>query len=173
MESAFASERVERTHDLPLRTIGRVGRDGRMRDEKGRIMKSSSDDAFDDPNVIAVREPMGEASGSVPATPRPPASIPAGFKPVRVWTGGPGSSQEKIVRPGTIYGIKPRVDGSYLMENPEDVALVKAALGGRYWPDDIPSDADSIRCDECGWTTRSYRAYQWHSNNAHGRAQAS
>lgn len=95
-----------------------------------------------------------------------------GFRPVRVWTAGPGSPQEKLVVPGTVYGVKPQGDGSYVLRSPEMVDLAKKALGSRYWPDDIPDDAASMNCDQCGWRTRSYRAFQAHVNNVHPRPQS-
>lgn len=92
-------------------------------------------------------------------------------KPIRIWTGGPGSPQEKIVIPGSSKGIKPRVDGSYLLTTKEQVEAAKKALGNRFWRDDVPEDEESPRCTTCNWTSRSMRAMFWHLNNAHGREQ--
>lgn len=96
----------------------------------------------------------------------------ARFKPIRIWTGGPGAPMEKIYIAGQRYGLRPRMDGSYLLRTPEEVEAAKRALGTRFWPDDLPDEMESLRCDMCGWTCRSIRAMQWHLNNAHGRPQA-
>lgn len=108
------------------------------------------------------------ARAEAPAKPEP---APEGFVPVRVWTAGPNTSQEKIVVPGTVHGIKPRPDGSYLLRTPQEVEIAKKALGKRFWTDDVPEGEESPKCETCGWTTRSWRAYQWHANHAHGRPQ--
>lgn len=93
------------------------------------------------------------------------------FKPVRCWTAGPGSAQEKLVVPGTSYGLKPDGSGSYVLRSKDMVELAKRAFGPRFWPDDIPEDAESMFCDQCGWSTRSYRAFMHHTNQLHPRPQ--
>ncbi len=93
------------------------------------------------------------------------------FKPVRCWTAGPGSPQEKLVVPGTTYGLRPAGDGSYVLRSKDMVDLAKRAFGPRFWPDDIPEDAESMFCDQCGWSTRSYRAFMYHTNQLHPRPQ--
>lgn len=113
----------------------------------------------EEPSVVGTN---GSASEAV-ATPG------SAFKPIRVWTGGPGSPQEKIYLHDNRYGLRPRADGSYLIETPEQLEIVQRALGPRFWPDDVPEGVESPRCEMCGWTTRSYRAMHWHLNNAHGR----
>jgi len=117
---------------------------------------------------------INEEYGDAPYSETQPAStpIPDGFKPVRVWTGGPSSPQETIMRPGSNYGIKPSGAGYYLAETPDEVALLKKALGNRFWTDDPLGEGETIPpCSGCGWTTRSWRAMNWHQNNAHGRPQ--
>lgn len=101
-----------------------------------------------------------------------PTPIPPDFRPVRVWTGGPSSPQETIMRPGSNYGLKPNGAGYYLAESPDDVALLKKALGSKFWLDDPLDEGEHIPpCSGCGWTTRSWRSMIWHQNNAHGRPQ--
>lgn len=93
--------------------------------------------------------------------------------PVRVWTGGPGSPQDIILIPGEMYGVRPGADGSYVLRTQQQVDIAKRALGNRWWVDDVPEGVPSPKCEGCGWTTRSYQAYIWHGNNAHGRPQGS
>jgi hypothetical protein len=112
------------------------------------------------PRVTETDESPEEAAKRVPLE-----------KPIRVWTGGPGSLQETLVVPGTHHHLKPRADGSYLLRTPLEVEVAKKALGARFWTDAIPEDEESAKCDACQWTTRSYKAIQWHLNNAHGRPQ--
>ena len=95
------------------------------------------------------------------------------FKPVRCWTAGPGTAQHKLVVSGTSYGVKPDGTGSYVLRSQAMVDLAKKAFGPRFWPDDIPEDADSMFCDQCGWSTRSYRAFNYHVNQVHPRPQTS
>lgn len=99
--------------------------------------------------------------------PQPAAKKPR--LPIRLWTAGPGSPQEKIVIPGQRYGLRPRPDGSYLIQTEEELAAAERALGARFWPDDLPADVESLRCSVCGWTCRSYRAMNHHQNYVHGR----
>lgn len=101
-----------------------------------------------------------------------PEPAPEGFQPIRVWTGGPGTPQEKIVVPGTVHGIKPGPDGSYLLKTPQEVELAKAALGKRFWVDDVLDGEESPKCEACGWSSRSWRALHHHQNYAHGRPQS-
>lgn len=92
-------------------------------------------------------------------------------EPIRIWTGGPGSPQEKILLPNSSHGLKPRPDGSYLIETEAQLAAAKVALRSRWWEDTIPEDRNSLKCEGCQWTCRSYEAMNWHQNFTHGRPQ--
>ncbi len=96
--------------------------------------------------------------------------IDTSFKPIRVWTGGPGTPQEKIytTKPG---GIRPYRDYAYYCKTQAEASALKRALGGKFWIDTVPADEPSPRCDVCGWTCRSYAAMNYHQNTAHGRPQ--
>lgn len=92
------------------------------------------------------------------------APVPESFKPVVVWLGGPSAPQRQImVRPG--HFVKPRFDGTYLLQTQEEVDLVKRVLGPQYWETDIFPPNEPMRDDSTGWTCRSTRAFQWHMNN--------
>jgi len=94
------------------------------------------------------------------------------FKPVRVWTAGPGMPREKIFVQGVHGGLKPAADGAYYLTTPVLEAAARGALKGRWWVDDIPEGEPPAKCDQCGWTCRSNRAMNQHLNHAHGRPQA-
>lgn len=94
-----------------------------------------------------------------------------GFEEVRVWTGGPGTVQAKIVVPGLPGGIRPGHDFAYHVRNQKQYDALKRALGKRFWVDTIPVD-ETQKCDTCGWHCRSYAAMNFHLNHAHGRPQA-
>lgn len=132
-----------------------------------------------DAERIAERQPMvhpvdhvdllAPTNAPVAVMERPVDDTP--FTPVRVWTAGWGMVQEKIVMPGKPGGLKPERDGSYHLTTRDEYDVAKRALGARFWPDDVPEGMESLKCDTCQWTTRSMRAFQAHSNSAHGRPQ--
>ena len=98
-----------------------------------------------------------------------PATMePQTFKPKRLWTAGPGTPQEKILREGNRYGIKPQY-GAYLITNPQDEVLVKSTLGSRVFEEDIPEGEASIQCQSCKWTSRSMRAMFEHNKTCRSR----
>ncbi len=90
------------------------------------------------------------------------------YQPKRLWTAGPGTPQEKVLRPGTRYGIKPQY-GAYMITNEEDEILVRSTLGGRLYEEDIPADEASLRCPTCDWTSRSMRAMFEHGKRCRPR----
>lgn len=103
--------------------------------------------------------------------PEKPVLVDPTFHPIRVWTAGPGSDQKAIVIPGSSQKVRPRTDGSYLIESAVVEAQLKNSLPGRWWIDDVPEGDPSARCEACGWTCRSYRAMNHHQNNSHARPQ--
>lgn len=104
------------------------------------------------------------------AIPRPVLVDPS-YEKVRIWTAGPGSEQKAIVIAGSSQKIRVRPEGSYLIEAKIVEEALRKALVGRWWPDDVPEGEPSARCEACGWTTRSYRAMNFHQNNSHARTQ--
>lgn len=121
-------------------------RDMRPRDNQGKLAKNEPEPAAD-----AVAEET--------------------FKPVRVWTAGPGMPQEKIYMNGRSGGLKPFRDGAYYCDTPEKLAVAKRALGARFWLENVPESEPALKCDTCSWQCRSYAAMTHHLNNAHGRPQ--
>lgn len=102
---------------------------------------------------------------------RLPDVAPDDFVPLRIWTAGPGTPQEKILIPGTSKALKPGTgDYAYHARTPLEVEALQGALPkGRWWPDNIDPGEPSLECQICHWTCRNYNAYMWHTNNAHGR----
>lgn len=94
------------------------------------------------------------------------------FKPVRVWTAGPGMPQEDIYTEGLYGRLRPFRDGAYYCQTQKEVDIAKRALGIKFWLDNIPEDEEPLKCDICNWMTRSTRAHSAHLNHAHGRAQS-
>lgn len=118
-----------------------------------------------------MRGTSGRFARGAPVERPEPEEIPPDWKPVRVWTAGPGTPQDKIAD-GLGIRIAPGHDYAYVCRTPRELELVKKSLGpGRFWPDNIPEDDESLQCAECRWSTRNFYAYQWHTNNAHGRDQ--
>ncbi len=94
------------------------------------------------------------------------------FTPVRIWTAGPGTLQEKIYMPGRPSGLKPYSDGAYYVKTKAEYDVLLSAIGKRrMFRDDIPEDEPAAVCQTCQWSSRSYKAMNYHLNVAHGRPQ--
>lgn len=136
-----------------------------VRDRRtGRMISKEQAIALAERQATFAPPPDGDEPAT-PVEPEPP------FEPVKVWTGGPGSNQEKIFVPNG-QSLKPGRDYAYHVRTKRQYDTLKKALGPRFWLSNVPEGEQRPKCDTCGWQTDSYQAAMWHTNQAHGRPQA-
>lgn len=123
------------------------------------------------PAVDDVFGKLDKAAASVKAREVAVPDASPGFKPVRVWNAGPGDVMTKFLIPGTTKKIGFSRHGYMILHNEVELETAKRGLGEHFWTDDVPADEPSLRCDGCGWTTRSMKAFVKHANNAHPKPQ--
>ena len=95
-------------------------------------------------------------------------ALPVSFCRSRLLRRNPGA---RIFVPGKAGGLRPTYDGSYHLATREEYNAARRAFGPQFWPDDVPENVPSPKCDTCQWTSRSYAAMMTHVNQAHGKPQ--
>lgn len=93
--------------------------------------------------------------------------------PQRWYNAGPGSPQERILMKGG-RPLEPTY-GYYVVHTPEELTVLRNALPGRIWKENLPAEAADLECTRgnreqgliCGMRTRSSDAFNAHMKTCH------
>lgn len=113
------------------------------------------------------RAAVSSATIEIPSIPHlvvdapPVPEAPAFAK--RLWTGGPGTTQQAIRLPDG-RKVRPNIGGAYVLHSPDDYEFVKRALGPMAFEENLD---EPEKCGHCDWVVYSSRAFGYHINNSH------
>lgn len=84
------------------------------------------------------------------------------FEPVRFWLADP-RQQERIYRPGSRKPLH-FVNGALVVHSEKDADIVRRAMAGQAFEEDLPKSAKAFVCKQCGYAPRSNEAAQAHQD---------